>query len=151
MSCGKDFKSGNCVCDAVLAIHEAQKAVQKKGECVNSCFQNLLKPNGRPLDTTPFMLKGKDGKPFWATGGLTAKTDIPFNTIFFRVEHVDEDDCCATLSLLRPDPAIAFKDKCCVDPDSILAVTSLERTEFCVEVDLSCFCAIQCLDPELVG
>lgn len=151
MSCGrKDFDTGNCVCDAVLAISEAQDAVEKKGSCANSCFTNLLKPNGRFNDTIPFMLKGKTGELFWATGGLTADFPDVFETVFFRVENICEKSCCATLSLLRPTGDILFTQSCCVDPTSLSDVVSLERTNCCIEVDLSCFCAIQCLDPGLV-
>ncbi|SDI54004.1 CotY/CotZ family spore coat protein [Natribacillus halophilus] len=154
MSCGcKDYASGHCVCDAVLSIKEAQDAVDKKfDDCVNSCFTNLLGPKrpGKVQDTIPFMLKDKKSNLFWATGGLTADYNDVFETVFFRVENVDEKTCCATLSLLRPIKDIKFTHNCCVDPTSLSDVYCLEKTHFCIEVDLNCFCAIQCLDPDLV-
>ncbi|MBB6448500.1 hypothetical protein HNR44_000449 [Geomicrobium halophilum] len=155
MSCGrKEFESGNCVCDAVLSIQEAQDAVddRKRGNCDNSCFTNLLNPRkpGRVQDTIPFILKDKKANMFWATGGLTADYPDVFETVFFRVESIDENSCCATLSLLRPTDEILFTHNCCVDPTSLSNVCSLEKTHFCIEVDLNCFCAIQCLDPGLV-
>ncbi|PSL50896.1 spore coat protein Y/spore coat protein Z [Salsuginibacillus halophilus] len=150
MSCGHHKHSRqDCVCDAVRAIKEAQDAVDRKGNCTNSCFQNLLKPNGRQLDTIPFMLKDKTGKLFWGTGGLSVHDHDVFHTVFFRVEHIYKDGCCATLSLLRPDKDLSF-DKCCVDPHSLDSVKSLKQTGDCIEVDLNCFCAIQCLDPRLL-
>jgi len=27
----------------------------------------------------------------------------------------------------------------------------LEKTNFCIEVDLECFCAIECLNPQLIN
>jgi hypothetical protein len=142
MGCGKhDKKKNSCVCDAVVAIKDQQDAVD---ECPTSCFTNLLSP--APLgDTIPFVLTCDCDDTFTAVGNVgELSSGSCFTTEFFRVESVDEDSCCATLSLLRPlkkngHPA---KDEC--------DVHSLMRTNFCVEVDLDCFCAIQCLDPRLV-
>ncbi|AXF55651.1 spore coat protein [Salicibibacter kimchii] len=154
VSCGcKDYESGHCVCDAVLSIKEAQDAVDKKMDnCINSCHTNLLGPKrpGKIQDTIPFMLKDKKSNLFWATGGLTADLMGVFETVFFRVEDVDEKSCCATLSLLCPKNDIKFTHNCCVDPTSLSDVYTLEKTHFCIEVDLRCFCAIQCLDPDLI-
>ncbi|SDI27321.1 CotY/CotZ family spore coat protein [Alteribacillus bidgolensis] len=151
MGCRKhDSDAGSCVCDAVVAIKEAQDAVDDRSDCRNSCFNNLLSPTGNNngLDTVPFVLQNKKGNYFFATGALGR--DDCFQTVFFRVEKVDEKNCCATLSLLRPDNDLEFTD-CCVDPESLCDIDELERTRFCIEVDLDCFCAIQCLDPNLVG
>lgn len=149
MSCSKR----NCVCEAVEAILDAQDAVNDK--CPTSCFQDLLNPAVAPgRDTIPFMLFDKKGGLFKAFGNVgnvgtvgalgNAVDDIAcFKTIFFRVENI-KDDCCATLSLLRPAEGDI------VDPCELEGVGSLIRTDFCIEVDLSCFCAIQCLSPDLV-
>ncbi|MFB5661425.1 CotY/CotZ family spore coat protein [Alteribacillus sp. HJP-4] len=155
MGCGKrdddiqDFSS-HCVCKAVEEIKEAQDRVDNNNRnCKNSCFEDLLSPEGTsPLDTIPFTLQGKDGNYFFATGGIGK--DHCFQTVFFRVEEIHEDKCCATLSLLKPDHHLDF-DKCCVDPKSLCDVDELERTRHCIEVDLTCFCAIQCLNPNLVS
>lgn len=151
MGCKKhDGHTGGCVCDAVQSIKEAQDKVEKGATCKNSCYDNLLSPKRHrsKSDTIPFMLQNKNGNYFHSVGGVG--TDHCFQTVFFRVEKIDEKSCCATLSLLRPDTDIEF-DGCCVDPTSICAVDDLERTGYCIEVDLDCFCAIQCLDPALVG
>ncbi|RSL30804.1 spore coat protein [Salibacterium salarium] len=153
MGCRKhDEESGSCVCDAVTAIKKAQDEVDNngRGDCRNNCFNSLLSPNGNTngLDTVPFILQTKKGEYFYSVGAI-GRNDC-FQTIFFRVESVDEDNCCATLSMLRPDSDLDF-DKCCVDPTSICDVDELERTRYCIEVDLDCFCSIQCLDPNLVG
>ncbi|WP_240374893.1 CotY/CotZ family spore coat protein [Bacillus piscicola] len=154
MSCrkhGSEFSS--CVCDALVNIHKAQEKVERNEDnCRNSCYTDLLNPRGKhhrhPHDTVPFMLQNKDGKYFYATGGIGR--DDCFQTVFFRVESIDEDNCCATLSMLRPDSDIDFDD-CCVDPTSLCDVDELEKTRYCIEVDLTCFCAVQCLEPEIVG
>ncbi|KAA0546545.1 spore coat protein [Bacillus sp. BGMRC 2118] len=126
---GKEF---NCVCDAVENIHDLQEAVED--QCPTSCYSNLLSPANFLGDTIPFILYTKKGEPFKAFGNIGGEDC--FKTPFFRVENID--DCCATLSLLMPD---------CSD---ICGVNNLVKTAFCIEVDLSCFCAIQCLDPRLV-
>ncbi|SFE74512.1 CotY/CotZ family spore coat protein [Alteribacillus iranensis] len=155
MGCKKHgCDTGSCVCDALANIKKAQDKVERRDDgCSNSCYSDLLSPRGRDnrrdaRDTVPFLLQGKDGKYFYATGGIGTRDC--FQTVFFRVESIDEDKCCATLSLLEPDMDIEF-DKCCVDPTSLCDVDEVERTRECIEVDLNCFCAVQCLDPDLVG
>ncbi len=148
MSCGKNHgHSENCVCDAVEQILAEQEAVEDN--CPTSCFSNLLSPNtvsGR--DTIPFLLFDKKGGLFSSFGNVGGFNDDTrcFESIFFRVENLK--DCCATLSILRPVDAdgdtVSVVHPC--DPDFF----GLEKTDFCIEVDLTCFCAIQCLSPELV-
>nr|WP_091583160.1 CotY/CotZ family spore coat protein [Alteribacillus bidgolensis] len=147
---GNTSKKGSCVLDAVLEIKEAQDEAENFDACENKCSRNLLSPTGNinGLDTVPFVLQAKSGQLFHATGGIGQ--DNCFQTVFFRVEKVDKCSGCATLSLLRPDNNLDF-DNCCVDPASLCDVEELERTRHCIEVDLDCFCAIQCLDPQLVG
>ncbi|MFB4165736.1 CotY/CotZ family spore coat protein [Alteribacillus sp. JSM 102045] len=142
-------KKDSCVLDAVVKIKEAQDEADKRGRCRNSCIDSLLSPigNNNGLDTIPFTLQNKSGEYFHATGGI-GRNDC-FQTVFFRVEKVDKCSGCATLSLLRPDMGPDF-DKCCVDPASLCDIVELERTRDCITVDLDCFCAIQCLDPELL-
>ncbi|MFD2705040.1 CotY/CotZ family spore coat protein [Salibacterium lacus] len=152
MGCRKhEEAAGSCVCDAVAAIKNAQDQVDNNGgNCRNKCFDSLLSPSGNNngLDTVPFLLQTKTGEYFSSVGAV-GRNDC-FQTAFFRVEKIDEDNCCATLSLLRPDSELECS-KCCVDPMSLCEVEELERTRYCIEVDLDCFCAIQCLDPNLVG
>ncbi|MFZ4450774.1 CotY/CotZ family spore coat protein [Salibacterium aidingense] len=145
--------SGSCVCSAVAAIKKAQDEAENNnnGSCRNNCFNKMLlsgNGNNNGLDTIPFVLQDKNGDYFSATGAI-GKKDC-FQTVFFRVESIDKDTCCATLSMLAPDCHLDF-DKCCVDPVSLCDVDELERTRHCIEVDLKCFCAIQCLDPDLVA
>lgn len=149
MGCkGKD-RDNNCVCEAVEQILAEQEAVEEI-TCPTSCFSNLLNPIANPArDTIPFILYDKKGdlfKAFGNVGGFNGDM-MCFKTIFFRVEA--EDDCCATLSLLRPvddeGNTISVCEPC--DPE----LFGLEKSDHCIEVDLDCFCAIQCLSPDLVG
>ncbi|MBD8067499.1 CotY/CotZ family spore coat protein [Bacillus sp. PS06] len=133
----------NCVCDAVQNIADIQDAVEDR--CPTSCFENLLSPVEFVGDTVPFMLYNQCNDLFKAFGNVGQLDDGDcFETVFFRVETI-RNGCCATLSLLRPTNGVDFDCK-----DDVCDVTGLEKTDYCIEVDLSCFCAIQCLSPQLV-
>ncbi|MBM6618224.1 CotY/CotZ family spore coat protein [Bacillus suaedaesalsae] len=67
-----------------------------------------------------------------------------FHTSFFRIIHINEKTCCAKISLLRPLDIHGYIT------DSICDLARLERTNKCVEVDLNCFCAVQCFDVDLL-
>ncbi|MEC1358723.1 CotY/CotZ family spore coat protein [Bacillus haynesii] len=139
----------NCVCEAVENIHDLQNAIEEEG-CPTSRFSNLLSPSRHLGDTIPFIIYTSKSKPFVAFGNVGELQAGPcFSTVFFRVEKID--DCCATLRLL-----IAFDDNRRVldfteDKDKICDVFRLEKTNFCIEVDLECFCAIECLNPQLIN
>ncbi|WP_374724141.1 CotY/CotZ family spore coat protein [Calidifontibacillus erzurumensis] len=115
MSCGKGnhhhpISSGNCVCDVVRAIADAQNEVEEN-VCDVSCersIESLLDPAAaNDLNTVPFILYGKDLNPFKGFGIDFKRTkhnlhDPEFECIesyIFRVKTVD-DDCCAVLELL---------------------------------------------------
>lgn len=144
----KRDRDNDCVCEAVEQILAEQEAVEEI-TCPTSCFSNLLGPvTGPQRDTIPFILYGKKGelfKAFGNVGGFTGDMTC-FQTIFFRVEALK--DCCATLSLLRPVDVDGNTISVCNPCDEDFF--GLEKTDFCIEVDLDCFCAIQCLSPELV-
>ncbi|EMI13765.1 spore coat protein [Bacillus stratosphericus LAMA 585] len=148
MSCGKHHgrHDENCVCDAVDKILAEQEAVEDK--CPTSCYSNLLSPTVSGKDTIPFLLFDKKGGLFSTFGNIGGFVDDCqcFESIFFRVEKLH--DCCATLSVLRPVDVHGHTLSVChpCDPDFF----GLEKADFCIEVDLNCFCAIQCLNPELV-
>ncbi|TDQ42150.1 CotY/CotZ family spore coat protein [Aureibacillus halotolerans] len=142
-----DRFDGNCVTDALRNIKDIQDAVED--ECSSSCFSNLLSPVQTLGDTIPFVLYGKGGKNlFVATGNVGGFQEGPcFQTPFFRIRDFHRD--CATLQLLRPFDR--FEPISVTDEDELCDVTRLVKTDFCIEVDLSCFCAIQCLDPRLLS
>lgn len=144
----KDF---SCVCEAVENINDLQNAVEE--ECPTSCFSNLLSPTATLGDTIPFILFTKKSKPLTAFGNVGELNAGPcFSTVFFRVENIR--GCCATLRLL-----IAFDEKRKVldftgkdhHKNEVCDVFRLEKTDFCIEVDLECFCAIECLNPRLLN
>jgi spore coat protein Z len=145
--------SRKCVLDAVEAIKDAQDAVEL---CKTSCFDNLLAPTGVEGDTIPFILKNSDGTPFHALGDVGDENNDCFVSIWFRVEEIR--GCCATLQVLKPfenenNPIKVndlISDGCCVSLKGICKLGHLEKTKSCIEVDLSCFCSIQCLKPSLV-
>ena len=135
---GKMMSNKNCVCDTVENILKQQEAV--KDRCPTSCYSNLLNPLKSLGDTIPFILINENGTLFEAFGNVGGDC---FKTTFFRVEHINH--CCVTLRLLLPLDChnhIAHE---------ICDVKRLVKTKNCVEVDLTCFCAIQCLSPRLVA
>lgn len=146
MSCKDKHHDHNCVANALEHILDEQEAVEEVN-CPSSCFSNLLNPAVSPTrDTVPFILFTKEGDLFKAFGnvGELSNGDC-FKTIFFRIENIE--DSCATLSLLRPYNSHGHTE-CVTDPCDVFG---LAKSDFCIEVDLDCFCAIQCLSPDLVG
>lgn len=128
-------KEVNCVLNTIVNIHEIQEAVEDQWR--TSFYRNLLSPSNFAGDTIPFILYTTEGEPFYAYGNVGGlKGGDCFKTAFFRIENIHNS--CVTLSLLEPN---GFK---------IWDTNNLVKTHFCIEVDLSCFCAIQCLNSRLV-
>ncbi|MBP3041249.1 hypothetical protein J9303_17430 [Bacillaceae bacterium Marseille-Q3522] len=98
------------------------------------------------VDTLPFLLFSRDG-PLKLMGfylNNSTKKEECFFTEFFRIEEMDSESCCATISLLLPlDIQGNFTDSLC-------DVMILRRTSTCVTVDLGCICGIQCMDSHLL-
>ncbi|QGH35603.1 spore coat protein [Gracilibacillus salitolerans] len=142
------ISGSDCVCEVVRAINDAQDNVVEM-ECDVSCarsIQDLVSPvRGNGLDTVPFILYDKKGKPFKGFGAEVSDGRFEcFSSFIFRVTEVDDEDCCAVLELLVFDN----DDTTCGDPCEQLdneKVSDLERTGICITVDLNCFCAITCL------
>ncbi|MBP1969056.1 spore coat protein Z [Virgibacillus natechei] len=145
MGCGKGFETGNCVCDILKDIVDAQTDVVENC-CDTSCEQSISdllgeRDSGNGLDTVPVILYCKDScKPFKGYGAHPNDIGHMTSSFFFRVKSVDKD-CCATLELLR-DPNDADKDPKspvhqCTEP--------LLATGICLTVDLNCFCHVTCL------
>ncbi|GAB3069244.1 CotY/CotZ family spore coat protein [Virgibacillus ainsalahensis] len=150
MGCGKDFDTGNCVCDILKDIAEAQSDVRENC-CDTSCDQSISDllgetDNGNGLDTVPVILYCKDSckpfKGFGATRKNNGKPDEILSSFIFRVKRVD-DDCCAVLELLlEADQPCGYNDM--KDPAD-QKVHHLEATGICITVDLNCFCHVTCL------
>lgn len=156
MGCGKKnndvlgTRQNNCVCEVVRAIKDIQDAAEDVCECPTNCFQeplgSLVNPGKRNrVDTRVFTLKTADGSPFHA---FFRDDHCACVSIFFRVEEVF-DNCCATLRVIKPvkddREAVDLAKGCCIDLSKVCEVDRFERTDDCVTVDLSCFCAIQCI------
>ncbi|WP_338472188.1 CotY/CotZ family spore coat protein [Niallia sp. XMNu-256] len=166
MGCGKKdkdaFSHDNCICDVVRAIKDIQdNAVEEDCECPKSCFREPLgtlgatQPENNRKNTRVIVLQTADGSPFHAF--FKSKNDPGFGfctSIFFRVEEVF-DNCCATLRVLRPIEGTGtascdsndMVEDCCINLQEIceMEIRRFAATEDCVTVDLSCFCAVQCL------
>ncbi|MCD4838974.1 spore coat protein CotZ [Neobacillus sedimentimangrovi] len=174
MGCGKsrhDHDKDNCVCQVVRAIKDIQDNAVNECRPCTSCFNEplgSLAPTLDKVDTRVFVLKTKDGTPFHAFFTAEDPADGCVS-IFFRVEEVF-DNCCATLRVLIPgvmstggqsshgghgkhhkggnqfEPVPLFNsDTCCIDLNAVCQVNAFMPTNDCVTVDLSCFCAIQCI------
>ncbi|SFD39213.1 spore coat protein Z [Lentibacillus persicus] len=145
MGCGKEHHTGNCVCDILKEIVEAQNDVVENC-CSTSCEQSISDllgetDAGNGLDTVPLILYCKDGcKPFKGFGANPDDIGEMTSSFFFRVKRVD-DDCCAVVELLR-DP---YDDDDCPKDPVDQKTKSLSATGICITVDLNCFCHVTCL------
>lgn len=140
--------TSGCVCDVVRAILDIQDNVQDDDcTCGSNCFMEPLgaiRPNmvQNRVNTRVFVLKNADGTPFHA---FFRGCDEACVSIYFRVEDVF-DNCCATLRVLKPLGADNQPVDLAGDLSQVCEVENFEATNDCVTVDLSCFCAIQCIE-----
>lgn len=147
-----------CVAEVLEAIHEAQKKVKKDDECKVSCkesIKELLGEKKKPSkNTIPFILYCGDCEPFKATGVTTVchhskeKKFACITSFIFKIK--DFDGKCAVLELLTFKPSKSkdpFKKSICSPCGQIDCenVSDLVKTGICINVDLSCFCAVTCL------
>ncbi len=158
---GKHYK--NCVEDVLEGILEAQKKVKKDDCCKTSCqhsIDDLLHEEKKSKkDTIPFILYC-DCKPFKGSGVTKYRCHSKHSkfkcveTFVFKVKDLDKK--CAVLELLtfKGDHKNASKEKDFYSPcDQIdhKCVEDLMGTGICINVDLSCFCAITCLPAVKLG
>lgn len=143
--CGKDFDTGNCVCDILKEIAAAQNDVVENC-CDTSCEKSINDllgetDNGNGLDTVPVLLYCQDGcKPFKGYGAHPSNIGDVMGSYYFRVKKV-MDDCCAVLEILR-DPGDTNSDPCSPVEQH---TGCLRATGICITVDANCFCHITCL------
>jgi hypothetical protein len=147
----------NCVRRTLKRILEAQKKAEK--DHCNPCHNctNLQSDHSKcKRNTIPFILYC-DCAPFEATGVTTCFDEctqkekfICFSTYIFKIIDLDED--CAVLELLKfknhdlctsSCGAEHFCSPCC--QLSCENVEDLIPTCICIDIDLTCFCAIACL------
>jgi spore coat protein Y len=130
----EDHQFDQCICGDLKQLLEEQKKLSFEG------FRFICEKIG--FDTIPFILSN-DICQLEAWGWTDYGTF--FTTTVFRLEALDERNCCATLSLLEP----VDMDGCPVDfCENIFA---LRKTNNCIIVDLACFCSLQPLSPKLVN
>lgn len=139
MTYEKNVSNPNCVLDALQELKRQQDQLEGSPTC---CYTSLLKKLLK-VDTIPFMLLTNNG-PFELAGLFYGKKSAHFHTSFFRIENIDEEKKCITISLLRPITLYGTYAK------EICDVERLERTKICVTVDIACFCGVQCLDIDLL-
>lgn len=148
--CGKEYETGNCVCDILKEIADVQSDIVENC-CDTSCERSindlLGEQESNDLDTVPVLLYCQDGcKPFKGFGAFRGDGNggCDFGEVvgsfYFRVKKVD-DNCCAVLELLR-DPF----DKDSNPADPVCQDTChLRATGICITVDVNCFCHVTCL------
>ncbi len=131
------MEKDNNICMAMKVLEKEQKIISEQ----EVEFQFICTPPSP--DTIPFMLFGcKDSEePFTA---YCISSEGCVKTPFFRLEKLDEERCCAELSLLK---AVDMDGWPTLECDEIY---SLVKTKCCITVDLSCFCVISSLSPDLV-
>ncbi|HFK1456390.1 TPA: CotY/CotZ family spore coat protein [Bacillus cereus] len=145
MSCNenKHHGSSHCVVDVVKFIHELQEC--STTTCGSGCEIPFLGAHNSAsvANTRPFILYTKTGGLFEAFAPSASLTSC--QSPIFRVESVDDDSCAVlrVLTVVLGDGSPATEDPVC----TFLAVNNsrLVATPTCITVDLSCFCAIQCL------
>lgn len=128
-------RGNDCLCEALYELKLFQDLI--KDSQTKYYGQLLAKIVG--TDTLPFFLITKKGDPL-----SFSDTNECFETSYFRIESIDKEECCATISLLRPLDIEGYLS------NSLCDVVRLERTSTCKVVDLTRFCAIQLLETELL-
>ncbi|WP_174615523.1 CotY/CotZ family spore coat protein [Virgibacillus ihumii] len=153
--CGHNKHYENCVGDVLEAILEAQRKVQHnhcKASCEGSIDDLLGKKRRSRKNTIPIVLYC-GCKPFKGTGVFSyschSKKKLKcIETYIFKIKDLKGE--CAVLELLTFKSDLndtAGNNKCslCSQVDH-KCVDDLMKTGICIEVDLSCFCAVTCLD-----
>ncbi|WP_026559218.1 CotY/CotZ family spore coat protein [Bacillus sp. J37] len=140
----KDNNTHEQIKSVYHAILELKHQQDSLGGCPTSCFSTLSSKLFK-VDTIPFLLYTDSGL-FQVSEVKASDTgkDVDFWTPFFRIEHVDKTEKCGILSLLRPLSLTGYP------VEDVSDVERLERTEIYVKVDLTCICAVQCLDIHLM-
>ncbi|MBL4952457.1 CotY/CotZ family spore coat protein [Neobacillus sp. OS1-32] len=123
----------SCFCHDLQQLLEEQEKLSLKG------FRFVCESIG--YDTIPFIISNQECR-FEAFG--RSVTGNCFITPVFRLEKLDINHCCAVLSLLEPVDIDGCPMEFCDE------VYSLIKTQECIIVDLSCFCALEPLSPKLV-
>jgi hypothetical protein len=98
------------------------------------------------VDTIPFILFTKDGalKLEGVYQHDSSNKEEHFVTSLFRIEEIDRETCCATISLLVP------LDIHGIVTESFCDLMMLKKTTICITINLKDSCGIQLLETELL-
>lgn len=121
-----------CICNEMRRLQFEQKLLTEFGK---DC-RYLIVP--AQMDTIPFMLVAAKGLEVY-TAILDGAT-----TSFFRLESIEDDSCCAQLTLLKPVDMMGRHSNSADD------LYSLKKTDICIHLNLCCFLAINPLAANLV-
>lgn len=163
MGCSRESggSGGGCVCEVVRAILDIQNQAVRNdcSTCTTNCFLEplggIVSPARSAADTRVFTLLTKTGTPFVASFSSDSVEEV-CASIYFRVEDIFED-CCATLRVLIPlddsrDPVdLLTEDGSRVSLRAACDVVNFIASDSCITVDLSCFCAVQCIADVNLG
>jgi hypothetical protein len=146
----REYRIGGMIMSSCKHFLNILKETKELQEAYYHFMTSNSVPGKMGEDTIPFLLViGEDlNEPFAASGFLYRSCEqkvIEFKTPFFRIEEVNEETCCVTISLLLPfdmDRYIAH---------SICDIYRLERTSCCLTIDLKKICGIQFADPCLIN
>ncbi len=135
-------KNVDCITEILTIICLLQNNSKKDKKCLDSCDKSYL---GSPatcemFNTRPIVLYTGFGNGVpWSMP--IDKEDLSCNdtetSCIFRIEKIDNN--CATFRVLIP-----FDDNSCPEPNTFCATDSI------FTIDLSCVCAVRCLNDTFV-
>ncbi|ARK20869.1 CotY/CotZ family spore coat protein [Sporosarcina ureae] len=129
----KMMNEPSVICLAMKKLLEEQEMMKKFGHGLQFVCSLPV------YDTIPFTLHDCAlQKPFSAHYQC-------IKTPYFRLEKIDIDTCCATLTLLEPVDMEGNPVEDCEE------LYSLKKTKSCIIVNINCFCTITPLPPKLVN
>ncbi|PIC79174.1 hypothetical protein CSV75_13080 [Sporosarcina sp. P18a] len=121
------------------AICIAMKKLLKEQELMATFSQGFQYVCSFPVfDTIPFTLHDCELHTPFSAHYKCIKTP------YFRLEKIDIDTCCASLTLLEPVDMEGNPVDICEE------FYSLRKTKSCIIVNINCFCTITPLPPKLV-
>ena len=123
------------ICDALIELKALQDLIIEH----HSKYYGKLLVRIVGSDTIPFFLIKNNGVHLRLIDKVKQ-----FETEYFRIESVDSERCCGTISLLRP---LDFEGNVTNSPADVVR---LEKTSTKKYIELSCISAIQLLNLDLL-
>jgi Spore coat protein Z len=134
--------------DDLTCIHNVLDEVKKLQDFINQTdipYLGKVFSKMTGVDTVPIMLYTKDGRlAFKGSDIEPCGEESTFQTSYFRMENLSERSGCAAVSLLRPLCICGKNQHSCCE------ILVLKRTDTCIMIDVSCICAVQCIDTDLL-